>query len=458
MFSKIKNKSLFFILLFALIARVLLLVAIIIKNPAGIYVYDSNGYWNISYNLIHSGIYSQSANPPLDIDYFRTPIYPLFIMLCESIGPEGFSIIALQLILSVATCYITYRIAKSITKNIFIANISALIIAIDLPSIALANIVLTETLFGFLFALCFLFFIEYLQNKKTKHIIYTAIFSGLMILCRPIGFFIPFFFVLFLLIYNWKKDFKPGLKNIVIYGLLTFIMVSPWLIRNKIVFNHYFLSVIRQHDLQNYQAAAIYAEKYHKSLAQSQRVLQWKTFEAFKQNGNRNGNDFPYEYAQFIQQESAKIIKENPSLFIKHHFKEIISFFLKPSRAYFEIQLGYWGKGYDMIPNDYPIVKYLFEHNGKVTILLVFFQLFTLLIIYLAFIFGFLFLKKEKLIIHLVLLTLTIIIFANLNLPQVTEARFRMPIMPLIAIISASGIYFLKEKFIKKISEKTNMK
>ncbi len=127
--------AIFFILILSFILRLLLFIEIILKNPDGIYVYDSYGYWQIGYNIVHHFSFSQSYNLPIEPDYFRTPIYPLFIVLAESIGPEGFSIIALQIILSVLTCYFTYRIAVSITQNRFIGNIAALLVAIDMPSI-----------------------------------------------------------------------------------------------------------------------------------------------------------------------------------------------------------------------------------------------------------------------------------------------------------------------------------
>jgi len=384
---------------------------------------------------------------PLESDYYRTPVYPLFIALAESIGPEGFTIILLQIITSVATCYFTYRIAVELTQNIFIGNIAAFIVAIDMPSITLANLVLTETLFSFLLIVCFYFFINYLKEHKRSHLMYAGVFTGMVILCRPIAFFIPFLFSGFI-IFKYRKNISVLFKQLVLFCGFTLLIVSPWLIRNKIVYDHFFLSVIREHNILNYKAAAIYAERFNYSLAQAQSTLRWKTFREFKGDAHKQ----PYEYGKYIEKEGTKIILEYPGTFIKHHFIEITNFFLRPTRSYIDIQLGHWGKGYDTIPKDYPVFKYLFEHNSRLTIVLVFFQLLVLFLVYLSCITGIIYMKKRSLV-YIFLLGLTILIFANFNLPAVTESRFRVPVWPLIAIISACGIYYIWERLtIKKKS------
>lgn len=445
MINKIKQRPLLFILTFAFLLRILYFIAIILKNPGGIYVYDSNGYWNIAFNLKEYGVFSQSGDLPLDIDYYRTPLYPIFILLSELIGPEGFSIIVFQIILSLLTCYFTFKIAKEITSSLFIANMAALIIAIDIPTIVMSNLVLTETLFTFLLIACIYFFVRYIKLKNMKLLFFTGILCGLTILCRPIAFFVPFF-LSFFIFYTFRKEKLIAFLKISLFLIIALLTVSPWLIRNKNTFNHYFLSVIREHDMQNYQAAAIYSEINNRSLAESQNILRWKTFRQFKGDANKQ----PYEYARFIEDDAIKIALSHPKILLQHHATQLLHFFLKPCRSYIDLQLGHWGIGYNTIPKDYPIFKYLFEHNSKLTISLVIFQLLVLLIIYLSIIFGVIYFKQKKDLFYFLLLGLLIFGFANLTLPHVTESRFRVPIMPYIAILSATGIYFLKEKFKNK--------
>lgn len=440
-----KRSAILFILILALFLRLLLFAGIFLKNPDGIYVYDSYGYWQIAYNIVHHFSFSQSYTFPIEPDYFRTPIYPLFIVLAESIGPEGFSIIVLQIILSVITCYYTYRIALDTTQRVFIGNIAALLLAIDLPSIALSNLVLTESLFTFLLVVCFYVFIRYLKSNSVKQLIFAGIFSGLLVLCKPIAFFIPFLFSAFIIVKN-RKEIRSAARQLFLVCISVTITISPWLIRNKTVYDHYFLSVIREHNLLNYQAGSIYAERFNYPLAEAQSILRWKTFREFKGNAHKQ----PYEYGKYIEKEGIRVILDYPQLFIKQQAKGFLYFFIKPTRAYIDIQLGHWGKGYNTIPKNYPIFKYLFEHTSKLTVVLVFLQLFILLVTYLACIAGLIYMKKESGTMVLALLTIAIFIFANFNLSEITESRFRVPVWPLISIISACGIYYVKELFYVK--------
>jgi len=442
MIKHIQLKPLLYILLIAFLIRFVYFIAIAILNPDGFYMYDSYGYWQIAFNVKEYGIFSQSYDLPIEPDYYRTPLYPLFILLAESIQIETYPIIILQIILGVATCYYTYKLAKLITKNKFIASIAALFIAVDVPSIVMNNIVMTETLFSFLLILSVYTFVSYLKNNSIKLLALTALFCGLTILCRPIAFFIPLFFSMFLL-YFFRKEKLKSISKIGILLLISVLTISPWLIRNKNTFNHYFMSVIREHDMQNYQAAAIYGELNNKSLPESQSILRWKTFKAFEGDANKQ----PYEYARFIEDDAMQIAFANPGILLKHHAIQFAHFFLKPCRAYIDIQLEHWGRGYNTIPKNYPILKYLFEHNSKLTISVVFFQLFILLVMYLSIVFGFIYFKQEKNMLYFFVIGLLVFCFANLTLPYVTESRFRMPVVPYLAIISAAGIYFVKEKW-----------
>jgi 4-amino-4-deoxy-L-arabinose transferase-like glycosyltransferase len=443
--SLFKKYPLLLILGLAFLIRIIYFICIALRNPDGIYVFDSYGYWQIAFNLKEYGIFSQSYNLPLEPDYYRTPLYPLFIMLAEAVGPEGFSIIALQIILGVLSGYFTYKLARELTGSAFISHLAALIIAIDIPSIVMNTLVLTETLFTFTLLLSVYMFIKYLRTKSMGMLLWSSLFCGASILCRPIGFFLPFLFSFFLL-FSIRNDLKRTFIHLGAFCIVTFVTISPWLIRNKITFDHYFLSVIREHNMQNYQAAAVYSKLHGRSLPESQSILRWKTFKEFKGDADKQ----PYEYARYIEGESIKIALENPGILAEHLVKQLLYFFVKPSRAYIDMQLGNWGAGYNTIPKDYPIFKYLFEHDSKLTIAIVFFQLLILLIIYIAMIFSVFYLWRTEKMIFL-LFVLIIFCFANLTLPSIAESRFRVPVMPYIAVLGAAGIYFVKERFNRKI-------
>jgi hypothetical protein len=344
-----KKYPLLIILCSAFLIRLIYFGFVFLRNPDGIYVFDSYGYWQIAFNLREYGVFSQSYQLPLEPDYYRTPLYPFFIIMSEFIGTEGISIILAQVILAVLTCYFTFKMSLAITASRYISCVSAFIIAIDIPSIVMNTLVLTETLFTFVLIVSVYTFIRFVQTKNLKQLFLSALFCGAAILCRPIGFFVPFLFAFFLLI-SERKQLLKIMRPLLIFSVTVFIT--------------------------------------------------------------------------------------------------------KPCRAYIDIQLGNWGTNYNTIPKDYPIFKYLFEHNSKLTITLVIFQLILLAVLYLAILFGAVYLKQGGKMFYFLLLLLLIFCFANLTMPSIAESRFRVPVMPYIAILSASGMYFLREKFGKKLMKK----
>ena len=226
----------------------------------------------------------------------------------------------------------------------------------------------------------------------------------------------------------------------VIYSGIIFLTLSPWLVRNKITFGHFFLSVIREHNLLNYQAGAVYAESSNLPLPKAQSFLRWKTFKAFKGNAYEQ----PYEYAKFIEREAWSVISNNPRIFMKEQVRQVAYFFFKPTRAFFEIQLGNWGQGINTIPKELKGFNNFWKGTGKITMTLVLFQLLMMAFVYIGFIGGILYMKKNKHYLPLLLFLFIIICFSIMNLPPITEARFRVPVVPLIAIISACGLYQIK--------------
>jgi 4-amino-4-deoxy-L-arabinose transferase-like glycosyltransferase len=437
----------------AFLLRACYFIIVILKNREGIYVFDSYGYWQIAFNVRTNGLFSQSYNLPIEPDYYRTPLYPLFIIFSEFFGPEGFSIIGFQIILALFVCYLTYKLAIEITSSKLIACLAAFILSVDVPSIVMNTLVMTETLFTCLLLCCVYYLVRYFKGSGKKHLLLSALFCGLAVLCRPIGFFLPALFSV-LILYFFRKEVRRALLDVAIYSALFLVIISPWLVRNKVTFGHYFLSVIREHDMQNYQAAAIYAEVHNRKLPESQSILRWKTFKSFKSDANKQ----PYEYAAYIEDDAIKIMAEHPVILLKHHAVQLMHFFLKPCRAYIDIQLGNWGIGYNTIPKDYPIFDYLFKHNSKFTIAVVFIQLFVLLVLYLSILCGIAFFIRHQNKFLFAILVLIIFCFANLTLPYVTESRFRVPVMPYLAVLGAAGIYFMKNKVQEKINERKGRK
>jgi len=139
-------------------------------------------------------------------------------------------------ILQTATLYMIFLLARKMFNN-KVAVVALILSAIYIPNIYMTSLLLTETVFLFLFMLLCLIVVHGLEKKELKYYIVGGIVWGLAALFRPsIGLF-P------LVILGMWLIKKYTLKEMLKFGLaasITFILVmSPWWIRNALVFNRF---------------------------------------------------------------------------------------------------------------------------------------------------------------------------------------------------------------------------
>lgn len=413
------------------------------KNPDGIWAFDSYSYWQNAYNLFHHGIFSQSYKGTLQPDYFRTPIYPLFLLpFINSSGGAG--IVFFQIILSSLSSLLIALAAFELFKNSRLALIAGLILALDIPSIVFSQLVLTETLFVFLLCVYLYLFILYFTRKRISFLLIGAFVHGLLLLCRPVALF-TLAFPLLILLFHYPSV-KAKAKYAIIYILVFLFSLLPWLIRNKMQFDHYFISTIGSSVLLNYHAASIVSEKENIPFNLAQTQLRLQAVNEFTGDAVKE----PVAFAKVNRQNAFAIIAENKTIFVKQHLGGVFSILFKPVRGYIDNLLGYTKGYHSASASSFPINKYTVrivkQLSSPISLSLVIYQLVFLGIIYLGFLRGIFIWRQQYNLILLGFFLLLIFYFANITLPPFNEARFRLPLMPFIAIISALGLNKLKVK------------
>ena len=141
-----------------------------------------------------------------------------------------------QAILQVFSLLLIFYIAR----KIFDSKVAIIAVIFDLFYIVefwVPNLILTETFFKF-FVLCLVYFSLYaLDEHKTKFYVLGGIFLGLATLFRPTIVMFP---ILILIMWIIKRvKFRYGFKYTVIVGLAFCIVLSPWWIRNYVIFNRF---------------------------------------------------------------------------------------------------------------------------------------------------------------------------------------------------------------------------
>lgn len=139
-------------------------------------------------------------------------------------------------IIQTLTLYIIYLVALKIF-NKKIAILTLVLNISYIPHIYVSNLILTETMFSFFLSLLILISIYAIKQKNTKYYIAGGIVFGLAILFRPSIALYPL--IIFIIWCREKYKVKEMIKFAVITMTACLVILSPWWIRNYIVFNKF---------------------------------------------------------------------------------------------------------------------------------------------------------------------------------------------------------------------------
>lgn len=220
------------IFLLAITGRVLLFL-VNLKAQGGNFVETVRGsdwYYEVSQNLYLGNGFSIDGVSPSPM---QVPIYPLFLATSLFLfGSYKFAVM-LQIFLGSIIPVLARHVSLRLIPHSGVALFVGLVIALEPNFVLLSSIFFTETLFIFLFLLFVLSFISYLEKGETKWLCISAIILGISTLVKTT----PQFFPIFLIPITWwflRKNIPP--KKLLFQGILFisifFIILFPWLYRN----------------------------------------------------------------------------------------------------------------------------------------------------------------------------------------------------------------------------------
>lgn len=410
------------ILVLALLCRLTWYLLILFTNPGGFWLYDSNEYWNLAYNISEYGEYSRNAQPPLQPDYFRTPLYPLFILPTVFFDPSGQTIPVLQILLDIISCWLLYKIVLRLTRQYRYARGAALVYALHVPALVMTSYVLTESVFLLLFLWFTWMLLLYMQEPASKRAALAGLIAGLCVMCKPVAFVLVFPVVLFILI--TQRINARSLLACICFSLAFYAVQFPWMYRNKQVYGHYFNSILGEHLLFGYHACHIYSKANGIDYFEGKEIL----LDRFYSNIRFNPYEHPYEYAKLIEWESYRILWANKGLFLKEHLKECFRFFVQPLRGYIRFQLG----KHSYTPF---VVNTLLVWQVLVQALLYLLTFYYIVLVLL---------KKRKANAFLFFLLALLLLFCQFNTMPYTDARMRFPFDGWIIITAMVSLYIIR--------------
>lgn len=434
-----QNKSMIYLLIFALIVRILVFVrfqpwleAVITKQ---ILIFDSLGYHNLALCIKDNFTFCGNA--------FRTPAYPFFISIIYFISGNHVShVIFIQIFLNLISIILMYKIGMELFSK-KVGFIAALLFSLDLHHIIFIYYILTETIYTTIFLFALFYFIKAIKTNQLKFFLFTGILYGISALIRPISQFYIYCIFAFTLIYYYK-NWKNGIRFSSVIIIAYFITIAPWCARNYNEYGHFALSNIKGYNLLFWNASYYEAKRQHKTIEE---INESFIPELEKMGWRQDSN--PFDKEKYDGELANKIIKANFADYLKTHLTGTVKIHLSlgiqsltevlhiPSKKFTEEEKYTNGV--------FTLMKKFFTEKTLTEIILGLFVAVFLTIIYCFAVIGIWRMIKTKQILLMLFLLGSAGYFALIS-GIISYARYRLPSIPFYILFASLGIVWLIER------------
>jgi hypothetical protein len=365
------------------------------------------------------------VNNKMEPETRRTPGYPVFIAILQDASLDIENIILFQHAIRVILILALLVFTLQVTKNRFIPVTAALVYAVDFPSIALSNQIMSETLFtGVLFLLIWL---AYILSKATRNVFPIAILAGLVggltVLIRPISilFFVP------LSLYFLLELKRRALPRLLIFSIAYMILPGAWMAHNAAQVGVATISSISGDDMLLYRAAGTLAlEKpgpFLPNLFREQKRLSGIADTRLTELYGAQAQALPHAVKAIVfTRISRDIILSHKASYLLLTVRGVLTSMLGGGATTLASILG------------------LSSRAAKYLVLL-----YTVPCLFLSLIGAWGLFRANRNLFYLIVLTITY--FIGISAGAEAYSRFRIPVMPLYAVAIAAGLYYAAKWF-----------
>jgi 4-amino-4-deoxy-L-arabinose transferase-like glycosyltransferase len=217
--------------------------------------HDSASYLTLSRDF---DAFASTSNPHFSLSMLRTPVYPLYLAATrEMTGSSIVGPMLLQVLVAVGLVYVTYRLGLSLFGR-SAALWAALFLAVDPLSIIYSSLVLTDMLFTFFLAWSVLLLWRPTDNRWARGLA-SGLLLGVATLTRPVSLYLSVVLTIGYLILereHLRRAAVVALSFIVGFGLVA----GGWVIRNDVMGGVSTISTIEGHNLLYFRAVGALEE------------------------------------------------------------------------------------------------------------------------------------------------------------------------------------------------------
>lgn len=275
-YTFLKDRKLLILLSVALVIRLAFTVPVFLDSSRTFACTDARTYDSIARNLLQGKGFSMSLEAPYEPETTVTPGYPFFVAGIYAItGGSRISVVMVQLVLNLVILVMLYLFLKKRFGERTALLAGALFIA-ELNIVIFTNQITTEILFTFFFIPALLLIIKWIEMERMVLAVGAGLLLGVASLVRPVVLYfgVPLLLFVFLTRFRWRKLLGWG-----IIVVLQLVLLSPWVIRNRIVFGETFYSTVSSMNLMRYHAVPLKARLEDISREHAAQELEQKALE-----------------------------------------------------------------------------------------------------------------------------------------------------------------------------------
>jgi 4-amino-4-deoxy-L-arabinose transferase-like glycosyltransferase len=427
------------ILLLAALLRLALPLAawLTTRDPAAFTTADSSTYLEPARSLLSQGAFAVGGQP----DIVRTPGYPLFLAIGMALGHAWLVTIALQILLSCLSVYLTYKIAESIFSNPRVSLAASLLYAMEPLSVLYTSKLMTESLFTTLVLAAVFMVSRYLRDGRSLHLLMAALAVSVAAYTRPVGYYL---FIVLAAVVTCRPPLRPAavLRGLALAGLCLALLL-PWSLRNQNRANYPGFSAISDVNLYFFHLPAVLAHRQGCTYLQLKLSRGMIDLESFFQHHPQARTWDQGQIYRYLHQQALQGILSDIPYFLYLHLKGMVLILVGPGTGEF---LSLFRAG-GLAPPDLAyslgltapagqVLGTLFKHLPYLGLSLLL-STFPVILMILAFAYRRNW-KHNRLQIFLLLATAFYFLF--LSGGMTANSRFRHPIMPLLCVLAGPGL------------------
>ncbi len=291
--------------------------------------HDSWSYAELSKSLVRGTGFVQ---PGQSTETFLTPGYPAFVAICLSLfAGSFFAVTFLQILMLFGIALMTVALGTSVF-NRKIGLLASLLFLINPLAPSIAIYILTDTLFAFLLTLGFLILVLYTKQRPYQTALIVGILFGLAAYVRPVGFIaFPIFSAVVL---ATQLPLRKKLATVLLLLLTISVLLLPWMVRNQHLRGVFGFSSLVELNLAYYTLPHFW--NWHDSLPLEQGIERVERESGVARGTNELGypaNWYDLASSPALRTYEKQVVLQQPFVFGSWFLYNSTGFFLNPAIA-----------------------------------------------------------------------------------------------------------------------------